>query len=56
MNFKLNIEQFFENENTCDVFMNETRMEDEALQEHEKNANVQIEKNKNLKNDEKKMK
>jgi hypothetical protein len=36
--------------------MNEVRMEDEPLQKLEENANVQIEGNKNLENDEKKMK
>jgi hypothetical protein len=28
------------NENTCDMFMNEVRVEDEPLQEFEENANV----------------
>jgi hypothetical protein len=28
------------NENTCDIFMNEVRVEDEPLQELEENANV----------------
>jgi len=35
-NFKLDMEQYFENENTYDVFTNEVRMEDEPLQELEK--------------------
>jgi len=30
-NFKLNMKQSFENENTFDIFMNEVRMEDEPL-------------------------
>jgi len=34
-NFKLNVEKFFEDENTCDIFMNEVRMEDEPLLELE---------------------
>jgi hypothetical protein len=29
------MEKFFENENTCDIFMNEVRMEDEPLLELE---------------------
>jgi len=34
-------------ENTCDIFMNERRMEDEPLQELEENVNVQITRNMN---------
>jgi hypothetical protein len=30
-NFKLNMEQYFKNENKCDVSMNEVRMENEPL-------------------------
>jgi hypothetical protein len=44
------------NENTCDIFMNEVRMEDEPLQELEKNANVWKEGSKNLEKKEKKWK
>jgi hypothetical protein len=44
------MEQSSENENTCDVFVNEIRMEDETLQELEENASVKIEGRKNLKN------
>ncbi len=40
-NFKLNMEQYFQNENKCDVLMNEIRMEDEPLQELGKSVNVQ---------------
>jgi hypothetical protein len=40
LNFKLNVEQFSENENTCDIFINEVRMENEPLQKPEKNASV----------------
>jgi hypothetical protein len=32
------MEQFFENENTCDVFMNEVRIEDKMLVETWKNG------------------
>jgi hypothetical protein len=39
-NFKLNMEFFFENENTCDIFMNEIIMEDGPLQELGENASV----------------
>jgi hypothetical protein len=34
------MEKFSEKENTCDIFMNEVRMEDEPLQKPEKNASV----------------
>jgi hypothetical protein len=34
------MEQSFENENTCDIFMNEIRINNEPLQEPEENANV----------------
>jgi hypothetical protein len=43
-------------ENTCDIFMNERRMEDKPLQELEENVNVQIIRNMNLENIEEKMK
>jgi len=51
------MEQFFESENTYDVFMNEIRMEDEPLQFWTwKNTSVQTEGSKNPKNNEKKIK
>ncbi len=34
------MEQSFENENTCDIFMNEIKIGNEPLQEHEENATV----------------
>jgi hypothetical protein len=43
------MKQSFENENTCDILMNEVRMENEPLQELKENASVQREGNKNLK-------
>jgi hypothetical protein len=43
------MQQSFKFENTCDIFMNERRMEDEPLQELEENVNVQITINMNLK-------
>jgi hypothetical protein len=39
----------------CDVFMNEVRMENEPLQKLEENANVQIERSRNLENNEEEM-
>ncbi len=56
------MEKFFEDENTCDIFMNEVRMEDEHFLEPQENVNLQeneslqIEKNRNLGINEKKMK
>jgi hypothetical protein len=50
------LEQYSENENTFDIFMNEVRMEDEPLIELEENGNVQIEGSRNPKTDEEKMK
>jgi hypothetical protein len=41
------MEQSSENENTCDVFMKEVRIEDEMLVELEKMVNFQIEGSKN---------
>jgi hypothetical protein len=55
-NFKLNMKQSFENENTCDIFMNEIMMEDEALWEPKENASIQEEGSKNLKINEEIMK
>ncbi len=45
----IGVEQSSENQNTCDIFMNEVKMEDESLQK-------QIEGSKNLKTNEEKMK
>jgi hypothetical protein len=56
------MEQSSKNENTCDIFMNEMRMEDEPLLEPQENINLQenenlqIERNRNLKMNEEKMK
>jgi len=56
------MEQFSENENTCDILMNEVRMEDELLlelQENEsleENESFQTEGNRNLRMNEEKMK
>jgi hypothetical protein len=50
------MEQYFENEKTYVVFMNEVMMEDEPLQEFEKNVSVQRERNKNPKTHEKQIK
>lgn len=49
------MEQYFEKENTYDVFTNEVRMEDEPVQELEKIASVQTKGSRNPKNNEKKM-
>jgi hypothetical protein len=35
------MEQFFENENTCDVFMNEVRIEDEVSLEPNEMGSLQ---------------
>jgi hypothetical protein len=51
--FKLNKEQFFENENTCDIFMTEIRMENEPLLEPQENVNLQTKGSKNAKMNEK---
>jgi hypothetical protein len=34
------MELFSENENTCDIFMNEVKMEDEPLLEPQENVNL----------------
>ncbi len=34
------MEQFSENENACDIFMNEVKMEDEPLLEPQKNVSL----------------
>jgi hypothetical protein len=49
-------EQSFESENTCNIFMNEVKMEDEPLQKPKENANVQIEGSRNLETNEEKTK
>jgi hypothetical protein len=46
------MEQSFKNINTYDVFMDEIKMENEPLQELEKNASVQTKINRNPKNNE----
>ncbi len=50
---KLIMEQFFENKNTCDIFMNEIRIEDEPLLEPQENVNLQTKGSKNAKMNEK---
>jgi hypothetical protein len=50
------MKQCFENENTCDIFMNEVRTEVEPLQEPKENANVQREGSEKLKVNEEIMK
>jgi hypothetical protein len=50
------MEQFSENENTCNIFMNEIRIEDELLLKFEKNGNLQMKQSRNPKTNEKKMK
>jgi hypothetical protein len=50
------MEQYFLNENTYDVFMNEVRMEDEPLKEPKENASVQTKGSRNPKNKEEKLK
>jgi len=56
------MEQSSKNENTCDIFMNEVKMEDEPLLELQENINLQenenfqIEGSRNLKMNEEKMK
>jgi hypothetical protein len=44
---KLNMEQSSKNENTCDIFMNEIRMEDEPLLELQENESLQAKGNRN---------
>ncbi len=55
-NVKLNTKQSSKNINTYDVFMDEIKMENEPLQELEENARFQTKINRNLKNNENKMK
>jgi hypothetical protein len=43
------MEQSFENENTCDIFMNEVRIQNEPLQEFKENVSVQTKRNRNPK-------
>jgi len=42
------MEKSYENENTCDVFMNEVRIEDEMLLEHEEMGSLQRKGSRNL--------
>jgi len=42
------MEWSFENENTCDMFMNEVRTEDEMLVKPEETVNLQTKGSKNL--------
>jgi hypothetical protein len=44
------------NRNTCDIFLNEVRMEDEPLPKPEENGSLQIEISRNPKMNEEKMK
>jgi hypothetical protein len=44
------------NKNTCDIFLNEVRMEDEPLLEPKENGNLQIKGSRNPKMNEEKMK
>jgi hypothetical protein len=41
------MEQYFQNENKCDVLMNEIRMEDEPLLELQENESLQAKGNRN---------
>jgi hypothetical protein len=50
------MEQYFLNENTCDIFMNEIRMEDELLLELQENGSIQTKRNRNPDINEEKMK
>jgi len=50
------MKQSFENENTCDIFMNELKMKNEPLWKPKENASVQREGNINLKINEEIMK
>ncbi len=50
------MEQSSENENTCDIFMNEVKIEDELLLKFEKNGSLQLEGSRNPKTNEEKMK
>jgi len=50
------MEQYSENENTCDVFMNEVRIEDEMLVKVQKIVNLQTKGSKNLEKNEKNLK
>jgi len=42
------MEQSFKNENTCDVFMNEVRIEDEILPKPKKMVNLQTKESRNV--------
>jgi hypothetical protein len=43
------MEQYSKNENTCDVFMNEVKMEDEPLPKPKKNGSFQTKGSRNFK-------
>jgi hypothetical protein len=47
------MEHYSENENTCDVFMNEVKIEDEMLSKPEEMGFLQIERSRNPKMNEK---
>jgi hypothetical protein len=50
------MEYFFENENTCDVFMNEVRIEDEMSVKFKETVNLQTKGSRNLEMNEKNFK
>ncbi len=50
------MEQYFKNENTYDVFMNQVRMEHELLKEPKESASVQTKGSRNPNNKEEKLK
>jgi len=54
--FQLSMAQPSKNKNTCDIFLNEVRMEDEPLLEPKENGNLQIKGSRNPKTNEEKMK
>jgi hypothetical protein len=49
------MEQSFENENICDVFMNEVKVKDEMLPKLEEMGNFQTKGSRNLEMNEKKL-
>jgi hypothetical protein len=50
------MEEYFENENTCDVFMNEVKIKDEMLLELEKMGSFQTKGSRNQEMNEKNLK
>jgi len=50
------MEQYFKNNNTCDVFMNEVKIKDEILLEPEEMISFQIEGSRNVKMNENNLK